>query len=256
MANPNTPIVDAPNQYIYGYQLARTGNTTLTLTSGEARSNQNATDIVTSSVGFNVVALTINGTIVGANGMARAVMAASTSYYVFVIGDSTGNYPVASLLDTSQFSPLLPTGYDVFRRVGFVRTDASGFILPFSQMGCGVERVIFYDAPVSILAAGTATTMTTVQLGASVPQNSYSGLVYLDVQYTPNGATDVAEFQVGGSTATSGCVRFGTGVAGAQVGQVCVPFRTLGGVPQIRYKVTAGDTISLALAGYTDSLAE
>lgn len=262
MANINNPIVNAPNEYIYGLELAKTGNQTLVLFPGEARNNSNVNDIdlQSSTTVFNIPAITINGAIVGPNGMARAVMAANTSYYVFVIGDSNQKNPTAGLLDTAQFGVQLPNGYDMYRRVGFIHTDGSANILSFYQTGCGVERTYFYDVIANCLTGGNATTFTPIQLNTNTgifPANSFHGLVYLDVTYTPAAAANIAQFLPAGSTATTGMVRFGTGVAATQIGQVCVPYRTLGGVPQIQYKVTAGgDSLTLSVAGYTESLAE
>lgn len=256
---PNIPVINGGIEYVYGFQMYRTGNKTLSFTPGMARSSQNLTDIVVPGT-FNVTtAILFDGTIVGPNGMDAAPLAASTSYYVFIIGDSTKNNSPAVLASGSQFTAKLPVGYDVFKRIGFIKTDASSNILVFNQYGCGIEREYWFDSPVAILTAGAATTFTVVSLGinnAPIPQNSFSGHCYLDIVYTPNVATDVAEFLPGGSLATTGNVRFGTGVAGAQVGQICVPFRTVGGTPQILYKVTAGDTLTLSLAGWTESLAE
>lgn len=250
----NTPIVDMPNQYIYGFQMVKTGNRTLTLTPGEARSSQNTNDIVVSGT-FNIPTVFINCDIIGVNGMARAAIAINSAYYVFICGDSTGNNSPCAIVDIAQFNPLLPVGYDVFRRIGFLRTDASANILPFTQIGCSVVRTYFYDTPINILSGGSATTFTSINL-TFVPQNSFNALAYLDITYTPNGATDVAEFLPFNSVSATGCVRFGTGVAGAQVGQICVPYVTIAGVPRILYKVTAGDTLTLGLSGFTDSLAE
>lgn len=255
MSNPNTPIVNAGTQYIYGFQMAKSGNKTLTLFGGEARSSANTNDIVIGD-DFKTVALTLSGTFVGPNGMGRAVMALNTSYYVFIIGDSTGNHAPAGLIDTFQYAPQLPVGYDIFRRIGFIRTDGSANILSFYQNGTGVERTYFYDVPIAVLTGGTATSFTAVTLGTALPQNAYSSLVYLDVAYTPNSATNLAEFLPGGSSASNGNVRFGSGVAGVQVGQVTVSARSITGVTQFLYKVAASDALTLSVSGYVDSLAE
>ena len=78
--------------------------------------------------------------------------------------------------------------------------------------------------------------------------------VLFDVVYTPNGATDVAEFIPFGSTATNGVVRFGYGVAAAQAGMATIPARLDTATPKIQYKVTSGDTLTLLVNGFKDIL--
>lgn len=249
-----TPIVNAGLSYVNGLQLSKTGNKTLGLTAGAARDSQNVNDIILSGI-FNINQLSINGANVGANGCDQAALAISSNYYVFIIGDSTAHNPTAGLLSLSQFTPILPFGYDMFRRIGYIRTDGSANILSFYQSQCTAERTTFYDVAPNVLTAGVATAFTLLSLTGPLPQSSLSGLVWLDISYTPASATNLAQFLPGGSLATNGIVRFGTGVAGAQVGQVCVPYRTIGGTPQILYKVSnAGDSLTVNVAGYSESL--
>ena len=73
---------------------------------------------------------------VGTNqgGLDTGSKANSTWYHVYVIKRiDTG--VVDALFSTSVSSPTLPTNYTEFRRIGAVRTDGSGNLLPFFQWG-------------------------------------------------------------------------------------------------------------------------
>lgn len=243
---PNYPIVNAGLKYANGLQLTRTGNKTITMASGAARNSTNVNDIVLSST------VTIDGSTVGANGVDVAVIVLSSFYAVYVIADSTEYNDTAGLLSLSSTAPSLPAGYDMFRRVGYILTDGSANILQFWQYGIDETRWMYYDVGISELSGGSATTFTAVDLATSVPPLATQ--VILDAVYTPNGATDVAEFLPFGSAASNGIVRMGYGVAGAQAGTITVPCRLDSSTPKILYKVTAGDTLTLLTVGYQDYL--
>ncbi len=243
----NIPIVNAPNLYVDNLQIAWASNTTLTVAAGAARDSTNANDIILSS------SVTINGGAQGAiNRLDTGTLAASTRYNVFAVGDSTGNNTAGALLSTSLTAPTLPIGYDMFRRIGTVFTDGSVHFLLGWWYGNGNSRTFYYDVGISELSGGSSATFAALDLATSLPAVRCQAI--FDATYTPNGATDVAEFLPFGSAATSGMIRFGYGVAGAQVGMVTVPVALDSGVPKVQYKVTSGDTLTLLTSGYIESL--
>lgn len=244
---PNTPIVNAGVMYANGLQLAYATTTTMTMAAGAARNSTNENDIILSS------SVTINGATVGANGVDVAVLAASSMYAVYVIGDSTGYQDTAALMSLSATSPNLPFGYDMYRRVGWALTDGSSHILKFYQYGKDQTRQYYYDVAISELSGGSSTSFAAVDLATSVP--AIATQVLFLVTFTPDGATELAHFLPFGSSATDGIVQFGYGVAGAQVGMATIPCALDSGVPKILYKVASGDTLSLATAGYQDYIA-
>lgn len=81
----------------------------------------------------------IDSTTTGAGGLDTGVRTADTWYFIWAIGDSTGANPDEVLLSLSPgapfgagaagtptgISPALPAGYDLFRRIGAIRTDSS-----------------------------------------------------------------------------------------------------------------------------------
>ncbi len=243
---PNTPIVNAGLLYVNGLNIAKTAAKTLSVSAGAARDSSDTNDMSLAA------SVTINGAAVGANGVDIAALAASSQYAVYLIGDSTLYQDVAAILSLNNSAPSLPGGYDMYRRIGWIRTDGSSNILQFWQYGNGQERQYYWDVGISELSGGSSTTFAAIDLATSVPPIACQ--VLFDVTFTPDGATEVAEFLPFGSAASSGFIRFGTGVAGAQVGVVEVPCQLDSGVPKVLYKVAAGDTLTLLCVGFKDSL--
>lgn len=240
------PIVNAGIKYVNGLDIAKTGAKTISMAAGASRDVTNTNDIVLDAP------VTINGAAVGANGVDVAAIVLNAMYAVYVIGDSTKYQPTAALLSLDAEQPNLPGGYDMYRRVGWALTDGSANILQFWQYGEGQDRTYYYDVGISELSGGAATTFTAVDLATSVPPIATE--VLFNYTFTPDGATEVAEFLPFGSVATSGMVRVGSGVAAAQVGMVTVPCELDAGVPKVLYKVAAGDTLTLLTAGFKDLL--
>ena len=247
MSNPNSPIVNAGLLYANGLGIAKTAAKIISMAAGAARDSTDTNDITLSAL------VSINGANVGANGVDIAALVASSFYAVYVIGDSTAYQSAAGLLSLSATAPSLPGGYDMYRRVGWILTDGSSNILQFWQYGQGEERMYYYDVGISELSGGSDTTFTAIDLATSVPPIATE--VLFDVTFTPDGATEVAEFLPFGSSASSGFIRFGYGVAAAQVGVVTVPCRLDSGVPKVLYKVASGDTLTLLTVGFKDFMA-
>lgn len=245
----NNPIVNARLKYVNGLEMAWVTTTTFTMAAGAASNSTNVDDIILSAPVTN----TINS--VGANGVDIAVAAVSSFYSVYVIGDSTGYQPTASLLSLSSTTPRLPFGYDMFRRVGFILTDSSALLLKFWQYGHGSERDMWYDTAIATPAITTSTSYVSQSLAAGIPA-SFIPQAYLKYTYTPNSATNIATMAPFGSTATAGMIVIGAGVAAAQVGVVTVPTALNSTAPTITHKETsASDALVLLVAGYKDSLA-
>lgn len=246
---PNSPIVNAGIYYVNGLNLSpgvnSTTNKLVSVSAGLARDSTNVFDIV------NPAALSINGAKVGANGVDVAVLADSSMYAVYIIGDSTEYQPTAGLLSLTFGEPSLPFGYDCYRRIGAVLTSSGGYVLTFWQYGVEEKRVMYYDVGIAITTANV-TSFTAVSLAAAVPP--INTRVLLDLTYTPNSAGNVAQFLPYGSIATAGIVRFGYGVAAAQVGDVLVPIALNAGVPEMLYKLATSDSLTTLVNGYEDNL--
>jgi hypothetical protein len=194
-------------------------------------------------------------TTVGANGVDVAVAVLSSFYAVYVIGDSTGYKATASLLSLSATAPSLPFGYDMFRRVGYILTDASVHVLNFWQYGHSQERDMWYDTAIATPAITTSATYVSQSLAAGIPPSLVCE-AYLKVDYTANSATNICTMAPYGSTASVGMIVFGYGVAAAQQGMVTVPTALNSTAPSITHKETSSsDALVILVAGYQDSLA-
>src|ERR1700733_4966151 len=135
MTIPNNPIVNAGLLYVNGLQISNaTSSKTLFLDQGAARDSSNINDIILSST------IILNGASTGPNGVDGSTLIASRFYAVYVIGDSTDNKSTAGLFSLSPNAPALPSGYDTFRRVGWILTDSFANIFAFSQTGVNESR--------------------------------------------------------------------------------------------------------------------
>ncbi len=249
MTHQNIPIENQPFKFAYGLGLANDGTTPdelLTVNVGNCRDSNDVMDIKIST------ALTVTNLSTGLNGLDTGTVAANTLYSVWVIADSSGKKVSGALLSlASNALPLMPFEYDSFRRVGFVATDGTSDFLAFLQHGKGVDRVVRYDAPISVLAAGAQAAYTAIALTASVPAVANTP-VALNYAYTNNAASDVFALTPGN----------GTGDAFSQIGQVAgvvmtgqatVMATVTAAVPEVDYKVSAG-TVDVLVAGYTYSV--
>jgi len=246
MTIPNVPIVNAGLLYVNGLGISKNGNQILSMATGQARDSTDINDIILST------SININGNFIGPNGVDAAVLTTNSFYAVYIIGDSTLHNPTAGLLSLNITQPSLPTGYDMYRRVGWILTDGASNILQFYQIGNGQIRNYYYDAAILAINAGNSTTFTPITLQASVPPLATQ--VLFRVTYTPSAAGDIAQFLPFGSTATVGIIFFGYSVLAAQNGNVLVPCELNGNnVPTILYKVaSSSDALSLSTVGYVD----
>lgn len=94
----------------------------------------------------------------GANGLDAGAGAANTWYAIWVIYNPATD-TVAALLSTSATAPTLPSGYTHKARVGWNRTDGSGFFYRVKQFG----RRAWY----LVLGSGTMAAMPALTTGAA-----------------------------------------------------------------------------------------
>jgi hypothetical protein len=255
MTTPNNPIVNAGLLYVNGLGISKTAAKQITMQLGAARDSTNTNDIILGTTASVPVAapIVINGATVGANGVDVAAIILNKFYAVYLIGDSTDHNASAGLLSLNATTPSLPSGYDMYRRVGWILTDGSANILLFWQYANGNSRTYYYDVGISELSGGTSTSYAPVDLSTAVPPIATEVLAL--ITFTANGATDIAHFLPFGSTATNGIVEFGYGVAAAQVGMATIPCQLNAAAPTIQYKVTSGsDALTVLVAGYKDLL--
>lgn len=127
-------------------------------------------------------------TVSGAGGLDEGVESISTFLGVYAIADSTGVNAVTALLSLNFTTPLLPAGYDQFRRVGSVRNGGAvppfGDFLDFEQRGNGRDKRIFYrvvSLQPLLVFNGNATELTSLNAGTLVPVGASMMQVRVDI---------------------------------------------------------------------------
>jgi hypothetical protein len=263
----STPIVNARQYYINGLKLAYLTSTTMTVTAGRVGNSSGLNDI---SVGLplNVAAtqtgvlpvdagtgtVTINTAATGAAGLDTGAMANNTFYAVYAIGDSYGNEPGSALISANLSAPLLPGGYDMYFRIGYIKSSGAAAILPFRQDGCDLDRWMWYDAPIATdVTAGASATFAAVDASAGLPAATPTMVNWYCV-FTPTAAADKLVLVPGTSTATLGYASASGSVAAVAntVQLICPTDAPV--TDAIDYKVT-GSAVAISVAAYLDQLA-
>ncbi len=204
--------------------------------------------------------LTANITVAGAGGLQTGQSeAADTWYQVLIIGDSSGTNATAALLlpDGVAFSQ---SGYDVFRRVGWVRNDGSSNFLEFFQSGKGNDRTIQYNENVPnlrVLNNGSATSFTNVDLTSFVPPIGRAEVFLLltfDNSGGGGGAGNDLRVRPSDSTRTNAPWRLQPGVRTIVSMQIPVVMFT-GPAQIIQYQVSQNNNVAdIIVGGYRDEI--
>ncbi len=257
-ALPQIPVVNAGALYISGLNLtndATTPTTIVNLSAGAARNSTNVNDIVVSAS----VNLTVTAS--GAGGLDTGTVATNTLYAVYAIGSSSnqlGNgqsysaFPGTVMMSLSFTAPTMPAGYDMFRRVGAIRTNGSSQVAKFHQVGSGAARHMWYDvALATAITAGSSATYVAVVTTAMVPAIN-TDVNFLSV-FTPTAGDDTLNLSYSGVGAVGQAVLSGSVAAVAKTGVILCPQLVAAGVGGIYYKVT-GSATALSVAGYVDQL--
>jgi hypothetical protein len=255
MTTQNIPVEQQPFLYAYGCLAsnnATTPNTKLDMTIGQVRDSNDLLDIVIAT------AYTINAAVNGYNGLDTGALGVSKMYDIYAIADSSGFRQTGYILTlNSNTAPLMPFGYDSYRKIGFWMSDASSHFLLGYTTGNSNGRSFTYDAPqATAITAGAATTYTAVDLTALVPL-PVAGVnipVSLAFAFTPNAAGDTLKLQP--ANAAGDAVTITGQVTTVVVSDnVSVLAQLLSAKPQIKYKVSAGtDAVALNVAGFSFSI--
>lgn len=244
-------IVNDGFLYTNGFPIAQASNSTLTVGAGQARDVGNVFDI------FLSAPVTLNGAINGVNGLDTGTLTASSMYAVYVIGDLKNVNPSGVLLSLNfANTPLMPSGYNILRRIGSWSVNGSGNFAIMYQYGAGGSKTYFYDSePTAVLTSGTATTYTGVSLVGLVPPVA-GNLAYINLFYVPATAGNLASVIPFGSSSTTPVA-----IVSGQVATVglytpyLVPTGLNSAAPSIKYKVGNGsDALTIAVTGYVDSI--
>lgn len=275
----NETVYALPHLYIQGLQLSAatpTAATVIAVAPGAARDSSNSIDMVVGLQNyFNndnptllfqnyQPGLFINSALNGANGLDTGTIAASTSYAIYLIGDSRNYQTTAAVLSlTSNIAPTLPQGYDSYRLIGFWSTDGSSHFVYATTKPQNIAGLLtYFNSPaVSVLSGGTATSFTAMDLttNAAIPTTTLPNIIVtLLVTFTPAAVGDTVQFRPTGSTATGGLATITGATAGIAQSQYIQVIAGIGSSkPEIDYKVTSGsDSASVSVvewAGVSNS---
>lgn len=269
----NDPIYLLPYLYISGLNISIAGPRVLAVAPGQARDSSDNIDmpvgfpnlqgdVLPATLNLNYMPpLFINANTVGANGLDQGVIADSSNYLVYLIGDSRGYNPVAAILSLySNQYPLLPLGYDSYRLLGFISTEGAGnFVAASANLrNYAFAKASYLQPPVSVLSAGNATTFTAVALTAGIPTTGDVGVIaYIDVIFTPAAAGDVVQLRptLGGSIANGVVTIVGVAAGIPQQQYISVLCGVNGSEPTIDYLVSnSSDAVTLLVSGYAVTL--
>ena len=242
----NTQVIQKPTMYVNGLLTSFVSTTEVAIASGAARDLTNVADIELDGSG-----VVIDTTVIGANGLDDGLLTASSWYRVFVIGDSTLEEPGVGIISLNDV-PTLPDGYDVYRRVGWIRLNGASQILQFSHLGAGDSRTFVWEDGVSVLSSGAAVAFTPVNISAGMPPLLLGSVVF-NVGYGSNGAGTEAVLRPLGSLAVPATL---PKISGPVAGQTAFSQLRVNAVEnQIEYIVTNGaDSLDLHLYSYDDYL--
>lgn len=280
MANPqiqNEAIYALPHLYISGLTISPASTTVLAVAPGAARDSTNSIDMVVGLQNYFGIdnpavqfagyqpGLLINSAVKGVNGIDTGTIAASTQYAIYLIGDSRNYNNTAAVISliSNYPGPIMPSGYDSYRLIGFIETDGSSHFVYATHKPQNIAGLLqYYNVPaISVLSGGNATTFTEIDLttNSAVPTTTLPNvIVTLLVVFTPVAAGDVVEFRPTGLSVTANLptiVGVSAGIAQSQYIQMIAGLGS--SVPAIDYLVTSSsDAVSvsvIAWAGVSNS---
>jgi hypothetical protein len=239
-------VVNLPFPYVYGCALSTTTNTTCLVTTGFIRDDTNTIDMEVTAQ------LTINGAEIGANGLDIGELDTDEWYAVFIIGDKYKFNPPAALISLSLTDPVMPNGYSVKRRIGWLKTDGSSHFIAMAHDGVGNERryswVNSEAADIIVLSGGTETSFTNIDCSALIPPTARNAV--FNFEYEPKLAENKFYIRLDGTAVTTNFVYYGNVAEKIGSGQFQYPVSTNTRI--IEYHVTTDDALSLFILGFID----
>ncbi len=241
-----TQVEILPFSYMNGLVIsnnATTPNTKFDISAGKCKDSTDTFDIISGET------ITVDATASGINGLDTGTFAASKVYNVFIVGSPISGQVTCAMMSLSAI-PLLPFGYNVYKLIGYIVSNASTQFLPAYWFGDRNNRKMIFDAPqATAVTAGNATSYTGVALTTLVPAVSNTP-VYVASAFTPGAASRTLNMQSFGATGDAVTI---TG----QVTSVVVSTNSMvlsrlnSAAPTINYKVAnSGDAVALRVAGF------
>lgn len=209
--NPQIPVENQSSLYLNGMVLHYNSATTFLVMNGACRSSDNTNDIIVTT-GTNTIVgddqydlyTEVDVTKIGVLNGIQAASPAGGTYHVYAIAASsaipsnqaqidqyysfaTGTTVQTRVPDNSTPLPAgfylsadnpvsgleLPPGYDLYRRIGSVFMSAANTIAGFRQQGTGVERTMYFAAPVSFPSGAGVNISATLNSYVDVDANGW-----------------------------------------------------------------------------------
>lgn len=209
-------------------------------------------------------ALTADITVAGAGGLDQGTESSAVWYAVLVIADSTGvTDPTLLLVSETNWNAdteIIPTGYDIQRRVGWVKNSSSNFLL-FNQSG----NTVTYEDEHDISTNFSSTSFTDVGTSSFVAPNCRLAHISGDTGDAGGSTESMSLFYTKESiTASSGGVQvaqtrsgsesFDDSRSGFHASNVLVGS---GSTRDIAFRKSGGQNIdNIAINGYEDPLSD
>lgn len=237
--------------YASGFEIESfDGSNTVVIQPGECL-NDAGTYVISNKTA--TITLNLNNT--GVNGIDNGSVANNTWYYVWLCA---GNSGVCSVASTSPTSPVMPTGYDSYkRRIASVKTNGSAAVYPcYMPRGQFLSRRVYYTevtnaSPYQILNEaniGQTGSRTTVDCSALVPVTSRTVIALIEIN-TPGGTANVF-WSSNGLSDTYLMNLAGTGMISSTVYDLEVLWQF--GTAQIYSSAAVDEDLSFYILGYID----
>lgn len=245
------PIVNDRIPYVNGGVFAYVNTTTFTMSDVQC---SNSTDEVDMVIETDAGTTTVDFAVVGAvNGLDTGAIAANKAYAVHAIASALDSTTSGWLISLSATAPYMPTGYGLFRQIGWVFTDNSSHIYLMYVNGAGSVKTYQFDDTLVAVSAGNSTTAAQVALTKFTPPRATEVNFY--AAFTPGAASRTAKFLHSGSSSSLNVTITGQ-VVSVVISQTFSMLSALNtGVPEILYLVSnAGDAVSIYVTGFVDYL--
>lgn len=251
-----TPSAALPKGHLYAAAITWSSTSTVALglsgVTAKARSSDDTYDISWSGT------LTVSLALSGAGGLDTGSEAANTWYAAFVIADSTAVNTPKGLFSLSATAPTMPSGYNKFRRLGWVRNNATSDIRRFftySLLGSS-RRYLFDDGGVEVLTAGNSVTYVDVSCSSAIPTTADLGIFLIAVSVNNGnraGFVRPGDFTYAPGTAQDEPYHWYNG--GAQVRKIPYIMIPVNSSQQVSYKVeNTADNVTIKVLGFVDPL--
>lgn len=202
--------------------------------------------------------LTVDMAVTGDGGLQTgSTEAADTWYDILLIGDTTEVNATKGLF-VPVGTAFAESGYDIYRKVGSARNNASSNFWQTIQTGSGNYRTAWYceaRTDLRALSAGVATTFTDVVLSAWLPAEADVVAMCLTFEIGASGTnTDTGRLRPDGMTENNTPFRISPGVVSDEPMRAQMIIPCPGQIVEYRVEDGANNKLTLFIQGYSYKL--